>query len=98
MALTLERESTTALTLKYIEYHALPLPQSEALTALDAFATKLAGADEFSGVVAITKHEKVIFSKAWGLADRPGKKTVTLDTPFCLHHKEKCLRLLLCYS
>jgi D-alanyl-D-alanine carboxypeptidase len=80
--LTLVRESTTALTLKYIEYHALPLPQSEALTALDAFATKLAGADEFSGVVAITKHGKVIFSKAWGLADRFEKTTVTLDTPF----------------
>jgi hypothetical protein len=87
--LTLVRESTTALTLKYIEYHALPLPQSEALTALDAFAMKLAGADEFSGVVAITKHGKVIFSKAWGLADRFEKKTVTLDTPFLLASQGK---------
>jgi D-alanyl-D-alanine carboxypeptidase len=80
--LTLVRESTTAPTLKSIGFHALPMPQSEALAAVNAFATRLAAADKFSGVVAIAKHGKVIFSKAWGLADRSRKKAVTLDTPF----------------
>jgi D-alanyl-D-alanine carboxypeptidase len=76
------RKDTTTPTLRTIEYHALPMSQSEALASLDAFATRLDQADRFSGVVAVEKHGKVIFKKAWGLAERTGKKPVTRDTPF----------------
>jgi D-alanyl-D-alanine carboxypeptidase len=79
---TLVRESAVAPTLKYIEYHALPMSQSEALASLSAFATRLDKADKFSGVVAVEKHGKIIFSKAWGPADRTSSGPVTLDTPF----------------
>jgi D-alanyl-D-alanine carboxypeptidase len=79
---TLTRRDATTPTLRNIEYHALPMSQSEALASLDAFATRLDKADKFSGVIAVEKHGKVIFKKAWGLAERAGKKPVTLDTPF----------------
>jgi CubicO group peptidase (beta-lactamase class C family) len=80
--LTMTREGETGPTVKNIQYHALPMSQSEALASLNAFATRLAEADRFSGVIAVAKHRQILFEKAWGLADRDQKRAVTLDTPF----------------
>jgi CubicO group peptidase (beta-lactamase class C family) len=46
------------------------LPQADALKALSARADKLAGEDEFSGAVLVAKDDRVLFSHAYGRADR----------------------------
>ena len=45
-------------------------PDARALTALSARADRLAGEDEFSGAVLVAKNGRVLFSHAYGLADR----------------------------
>lgn len=79
---TMVRKSAAAPTLQSIEYRALPTSQSEAFAALDKFATRLADADEFSGVIAIAKHGRSLYIKALGMADRSHNTAVTPNTQF----------------
>jgi hypothetical protein len=46
------------------------LTEADALKALSARAEKLAGEGEFSGAVLVAKDDHVLFSHAYGLADR----------------------------
>jgi D-alanyl-D-alanine carboxypeptidase len=84
------RESPTADRLQRLDYRALPMSsQSQALAALDSFASRLAAADKFSGVIGIAKGGMTLFAKAWGLADRENKIPVTPDTLFLLASQGK---------
>jgi len=65
------------------------LKEAEALAALTARAGELAKKDEFSGVVLVARHGKVLLQKAWGLANRENGKPVTLDTRFRLGSMNK---------
>lgn len=50
--------------------------------ALDAYLAPLAEADRFAGVVAVATHGKIVFQKAYGLADREAKAPATVSTRF----------------
>lgn len=50
--------------------------------ALDAWLAARASADEFAGVVAIAKDGKLVFQKAYGLANREAKMPVMASTRF----------------
>ena len=52
--------------------------------ALDAFLSRLAAADAFSGVVLVAKHGQPVFHKAYGFADRSNGIPNTLQTRFNL--------------
>jgi CubicO group peptidase (beta-lactamase class C family) len=52
------------------------------MKAIDAFVQRLAAADRFAGVVLVAKNDKVIFEKAYGLADRSFGVPNTSDTRF----------------
>jgi len=72
---------------------ATPEPASEKarLAQISAFATKLAKADLFSGVIAVAKNDKPIFTKAFGVADRNFGIATTPDTRFALGGIDKSL-------
>jgi D-alanyl-D-alanine carboxypeptidase len=62
-----------------------PLPrmtESEIIAALRAKMDKDAAADRFAGTVLLAKDGKVLFSGAYGMADREKKIANTLDTKF----------------
>jgi CubicO group peptidase (beta-lactamase class C family) len=64
---------------------AFPIPrltESEAVAAVKAQVEKNAAADRFAGTVLVAKNDKVLFSGAYGLADREKKIPNTLDTRF----------------
>jgi D-alanyl-D-alanine carboxypeptidase len=50
--------------------------------ALDAYLAARASADEFAGVVAIAKNGKLMFQRAYGLANREAKMPVMVSTRF----------------
>ena len=58
------------------------MTEADALKALAARADKLAGEDEFSGAVLVAKDDRVLFSHAYGLADRNRRIPNTLRTRF----------------
>ena len=58
------------------------LTEAGALAALTARADDLAKKDQFSGVLLIVRHGKVLLQKAWGRANRETGAPVTLDTQF----------------
>ena len=58
------------------------LPQADALRALDAFATQMAAADRFSGVLVVEQNGTRLYGKAFGLADRENNSPVRMETPF----------------
>ena len=58
------------------------MTEADALKALSARADKLAGEDELSGAVLIAKDDRVLFSHAYGLADRKRGIPNTLRTRF----------------
>ena len=58
------------------------MTEADALKALSTRANKLAGEDEFSGAVLITKDDRVLFSHAYGLADRNRRIPNTIRTRF----------------
>lgn len=63
--------------------YAIPrLSSAAAANALEARAAGLVAADRFAGTMMIERGGKIIFAKAWGLADRENKRPVTLDTKF----------------
>jgi CubicO group peptidase (beta-lactamase class C family) len=62
-----------------------PVPrmsEAEIITALRAKLEKDAAADNFAGTVLLAKNGKVLFSEAYGLADRDKKIANRLDTRF----------------
>jgi CubicO group peptidase (beta-lactamase class C family) len=58
------------------------LSESEAVAAVKALVEKNAAADRFAGTVLVEKNGEVLFSGAYGLADRDKKIPNTLDTRF----------------
>jgi D-alanyl-D-alanine carboxypeptidase len=58
------------------------MTQADALKALAARADKLAGEDEFSGAVLVAKNDHVLFSHAYGLADRNRRIANSIRTRF----------------
>ena len=58
------------------------LTEAEALAALETFAREEASADRFSGAVLVAKDGEVLFSKAYGLADRERETPNTVQTRF----------------
>ena len=58
------------------------MTEADALKALAAHADKLASEDELSGAVLVAKDDRVLFSHAYGLADRNRRIPNTLRTRF----------------
>jgi CubicO group peptidase (beta-lactamase class C family) len=58
------------------------MTEADALAALSARAEELAGADEFSGAVLVARNGEVLFTRAYGLADRGRGIPNTLRTRF----------------
>ncbi len=86
---TMTRRAANTLPFANFSYLPEPVSQSKALAALSAFADRLAAANEFSGVIAVAQHGEQVFAKAWGLADRAKKRSVTVDTPFLVASQGK---------
>ncbi len=61
-----------------------PIPESELVSRLARTTDSLAGLDRFSGVVMLVKRGTPVFQKAYGMADRDGKRPNTLETAFNL--------------
>jgi CubicO group peptidase (beta-lactamase class C family) len=61
---------------------------------LDRFVSRLAEAEAFSGVVALTRAGRPIFMKAYGLANRDFRVPVRLDTRFNLGSMNKSFTAL----
>ncbi|HKE25317.1 MAG TPA: serine hydrolase domain-containing protein [Bryobacteraceae bacterium] len=64
------------------EFPVAPMSDAELATALRARLEKETAADRFAGAVLVTHNGKVVFSGAYGLADRAKKAPNTLDTRF----------------
>jgi D-alanyl-D-alanine carboxypeptidase len=58
------------------------MTEADALKTVSARADKLASEDEFSGAVLVAKDDRVLFSHAYGLADRNRRIPNTLRTRF----------------
>jgi D-alanyl-D-alanine carboxypeptidase len=67
------------------------MTEADALSALAARADRLAGEDEFSGAVLIAKDGRVLFSRAYGLADRNRRIPNTIRTRFHIGSMNKML-------
>ncbi len=61
---------------------ATPAGEKARLAQISSYAAKLAKAELFSGTIAIARNDRVIFSKAFGLADRSFGTANTVDTRF----------------
>jgi CubicO group peptidase (beta-lactamase class C family) len=58
------------------------MTEPEALAALASRAEELVKRDRFSGALLVARNGKVLFQKAWGLADRAAGTPNTLETKF----------------
>jgi D-alanyl-D-alanine carboxypeptidase len=88
---TLEVEPEEPHRIARLPINAIPRPadfpmphlsEAEAIAALRAKIEKDAAADRFAGTVLVAKNGKVLFSGAYGLADREKKVANKLDTRF----------------
>ena len=61
---------------------AVRVAEADALKALSVRADRLASEDEFSGAVLVARHGRVLFSRAYGLADRERRIANTARTRF----------------
>jgi CubicO group peptidase (beta-lactamase class C family) len=89
--LSLEVQAEEPHQITRIEFSAIPRPAEYALPHLPEGAliavtrTKVeaeVAADDFAGAMVIAKHDKVVFSAAYGLADREHKTPNTVQTRF----------------
>jgi D-alanyl-D-alanine carboxypeptidase len=90
--LTLEVTGADAPRVKILNLHPVPRPAElpgpsrlsfdQAVQDLDTQATELSAQDKFSGDVLIARSGKIVFQKAYGLADREKHIPNTLDTRF----------------
>jgi len=78
--ITLKVEDAESGGLEHITQEPLQIPQAKALEAFDAFATQLAAADRFSGVLVIEQNGQRLYAKPFGLANREDDTQVQLDT------------------
>ncbi|HEX6560139.1 MAG TPA: serine hydrolase domain-containing protein [Longimicrobiales bacterium] len=77
--------ATTALTLCLAASTRAQTPASgDIVPKLSQYLDSLAARDEFSGVVMLAQHGKVVFQHAYGFADRAARKPNTLETAFNL--------------
>src|SRR5262245_53061315 len=71
----------------------MSMTESEVVAALGALLEHAGAADRFSGAVLVGRVENgtsnVVFSGAYGLADREAKLANTLDTRFCIGSMNK---------
>ena len=67
------------------------MTQADAIKALAARADRLAGEEEFSGAVLLAKNGRVLFSRAYGLADRDRRIANTVRTRFRIGSMNKML-------
>jgi len=68
-----------------VEFEDLPIPrmsEADVLASLDARTHLLAEKEQFSGAVLVARHDKVLFEKAYGAADRAKGTPNTIDTQF----------------
>src|SRR5436190_1391044 len=56
--------------------------EADVLRALSVRVAAMAGDDEFSGAVLVARHGRVLFSHAYGLADRKRRIANTVRTRF----------------
>jgi CubicO group peptidase (beta-lactamase class C family) len=84
----------------YLTLNAIPRPaefaierltEDEAIAGLEARLREDAAADRFSGAVLIARDSRVLFSKAYGLADRERGIANTLETRFRVGSMNKML-------
>jgi CubicO group peptidase (beta-lactamase class C family) len=69
----------------------VPSSEKKRLAQIAALAEKLAKADLFSGVVAIARNDRPIFTKGYGMADRSFEVPVAPDTRFALSSIDKSI-------
>lgn len=62
------------------EYAIARLSHREAAIALDAKAAELVAEDRFAGTMMVERAGRILFAKAWGMADREAKLPMTMDT------------------
>jgi CubicO group peptidase (beta-lactamase class C family) len=65
------------------------LPEGDAVMALRAECETRASQDRFSGAVLLAKGERILFTHAYGLADREGRLANQIDTKFRLGSMNK---------
>jgi D-alanyl-D-alanine carboxypeptidase len=51
---------------------------------MEQVVERVAAADDFSGVVRLSRHGKPLFRRAYGFADRESRRANSVDTPFAL--------------
>jgi D-alanyl-D-alanine carboxypeptidase len=64
------------------EFPIVPLTQGDAIASVKALAEKNAAADRFAGTVLLAKNGKVVFTAAYGLADREKRIPNKIDSRF----------------
>ena len=77
-----------------LEVNPLPVPRLDEAAALAALAARtdaLVRQDRFSGAVLIARNDKVLFERAWGLADRANETANEVDTQFRLGSLNKII-------
>ncbi|VAV95084.1 Beta-lactamase class C-like and penicillin binding proteins (PBPs) superfamily [hydrothermal vent metagenome] len=79
---TVELEAVGSTKVKKLTARGLPTSQKKAIEALDAFAQRMADEDRFSGVLGIKQGQKLIYQRAFGMANRQQDIPVTSETPF----------------
>jgi hypothetical protein len=62
---------------------------------LERFADQLVRTDQFAGVVLLKRHGRVIFQRAYGVADRDANRVNTTETPFALGSVSKMFTAVL---
>jgi len=61
-----------------------PLPEAVLVSRLESTVDSLARADQFSGVVLLTRQGAPVFQRAWGMADREAHRPNNMETAFNL--------------
>ena len=74
----------TASTLIAQATGATPLTEAALIARLEHTVDSLAAADQFSGVVMLTRQGTPVFQRAWGMADREAHRPNNIETAFNL--------------
>lgn len=79
---TVELDSVGSGKLKKLTTRGMLTSQNDAIKALDSFAQRMADEDRFSGVLGIKQGQKLMYQKAFGMADRRKDIPILIETPF----------------
>lgn len=85
-------EPGTPARITALDVESLPVPRLDekaAIAALVARAETLAKQERFSGAVLVSRHDRILLERAWGLADRAAGTANTADTKFRLGSMNK---------